>query len=389
MSSHAKLSPSGAHRWMNCPGSLRMSEGIVTPPSVYADEGSAAHHLAFQCLTLQTDAAKYLGRVLRQVKGGWSILQAGAEARSGDFVVDEDMAAAVQVYLDTIYTDRVGGSAVYFEKQVCLSYIDVWGTADCLRIVPGNKLQVYDLKYGSGVAVDVIDNPQLAIYAAAALDGHDVQTVEMIIVQPRARHKDGPVRRWTLSAQELLAWKNEVLVPAVKATEDPEAPLCAGDWCKFCPALPICPQIRELAIVTATADFQTVELPAPERLQTVDLVRVLQSAELLKKWLGAVEAFAQDRMEKGDHFPGFKLVRKRSNRKWRDGAEEALAGQPVFETVLLSPAKAEKVKGLKIDLSQWIEKPEGGLTIAPESDRRDAVIMNAAVDFIDEEDFLK
>jgi hypothetical protein len=110
---------------------------------------------------------------------------------------------------------------------------------------------------------------------------------------------------------------------------------------------------------------------------------------LLKKWLNAVEVFAQDRMEKGESFPGFKLVRKRANRRWKEGAEEALAGQPVFETVLLSPVRAEKVKGLKIDLSQWIEKPEGGLTIAPESDRREAVVSNVALDFIDEEDFLK
>lgn len=387
--SHAKLSPSGAHRWINCPGSLRLSEGIVTPPSIYADEGSAAHHLACICLTRQTNAEKYLDRVLRQLPDGWSLLQRGAEARSEDFVVDDDMVNAVQVYLDTVYADRVFGANIYFEHRVKLPELGIWGTADCLRIVPYDKLQIYDYKHGAGVAVEVIDNPQLAIYAAAALENNDVQTVELVIVQPRARHKDGPVRRWTLTVQELQKWVNDVLAPAVEATKDPEAPLSAGEWCKFCPALPICPAIREHAIATAQADFQTVELPPPERLQKSDLIRVLQSAELLRKWLNSVEAFVQDRLEKGENYPGFKLVRKRANRRWKEGAAEALQGQPVFETVLLSPAKAEKVKGLTIDLAPLIERTEGELTIAPESDRREAVVINSAADFIEDVDFLK
>ena len=44
---HARLSPSAAVRWINCPGSVALS--AVCPPagsSDYADEGTAAHRLA-------------------------------------------------------------------------------------------------------------------------------------------------------------------------------------------------------------------------------------------------------------------------------------------------------------------------------------------------------
>lgn len=389
MSDHAKLSPSAAHRWMHCPGSIRLSEGIEVPPSVYADEGSAAHHLAYVCLTSGADAQTLAGRVIRKVNSGWSILQKGAKAAEGDYEITDEMAEAVQIYIDAVRADRIHGARMNFEHRVTIPGVGIWGTADCFRYVPDKKVTVYDYKHGAGVAVDVEGNPQLMIYALGALDGKSADTVELVIVQPRARHKDGPVRRWEIPAADLLAWKADVLAPAVHATQQPDAPLCAGEWCKFCPALPVCPAVKAHAIEVATADFQVVELPPPEQLQKSDIVRVMQSSELLKKWLVSVESYAQSLMEKGESFPGFKLVRKRTNRKWIDEAAAAatLAGQPVFETALMSPSKVEKLK-LGVDLSALIERPEGALTIAPESDRRDAVLVNTASDFVELEDFL-
>lgn len=42
---HAKLSASGAKKWMNCPGSITLEEQIREKPSEYAAEGTAAHAL--------------------------------------------------------------------------------------------------------------------------------------------------------------------------------------------------------------------------------------------------------------------------------------------------------------------------------------------------------
>ena len=44
---HARLGPSSAHRWINCPGSLRMSEHAVQTDegSPWATEGTIAHSL--------------------------------------------------------------------------------------------------------------------------------------------------------------------------------------------------------------------------------------------------------------------------------------------------------------------------------------------------------
>src|SRR3546814_16725691 len=81
-----------------------------------------------------------------------------------------------------------------------------------------------------------------------------VNTVERVIVQPRAPHRDGPVRRWETTGMELLDWAVE-LVDAAKRTARPDAPLNPGEWCKFCPAAPTCPALRQKALDVAKAEF--------------------------------------------------------------------------------------------------------------------------------------
>jgi len=47
---HARLSPSSAERWMTCPGSVKLAEGIEDTGSSYAAEGTAAHEMAERIL---------------------------------------------------------------------------------------------------------------------------------------------------------------------------------------------------------------------------------------------------------------------------------------------------------------------------------------------------
>ena len=51
MAAHAKLSASGAERWLTCPGSIKAEESIPDKSSKFAMEGTAAHELAELCLT--------------------------------------------------------------------------------------------------------------------------------------------------------------------------------------------------------------------------------------------------------------------------------------------------------------------------------------------------
>jgi hypothetical protein len=51
MSGHAVLSPSSAERWMTCPGSVVLTEGLEDKGSDAAEEGTAAHELAERILS--------------------------------------------------------------------------------------------------------------------------------------------------------------------------------------------------------------------------------------------------------------------------------------------------------------------------------------------------
>jgi hypothetical protein len=136
-------------------------------------------------------------------------------------------------------------------------------------------------------------------------------------------------------------------------------------------------------------------MPSPQELKPHELYKVLEASEIIKHWCDEVKAFAQAELERGAKVPGWKLVAKRSNRKWADEDVAATAlsevlGNDAFETSVISITKAEKLlKKLGHVLSEdLIVKPETGVVMAPESDPRKEVSPTASLDFINDEDFL-
>lgn len=403
MAEHAILSASGSHRWLNCPGSIRMSEGIPSKSSVYAEEGTAAHAIAERCLRTGDDPAIWIGRVVRILpRGETSVLQRGAKPKPGqpEYLVTDEMADAVRVYTQTVIADLAArpSARLRVEHKFDLSPVfpGLFGTNDASVGEPWARLAVYDLKYGAGVPVEVKDNPQLLYYALGAYGLDDYAEIEMVIVQPRARHADGPVRRWLISDVDLAAWRDGVLLPGCHIAADPDAPLNPGDWCKFCPALPVCGAVKEHTQAIVKSSFEPVMLPPPEKLTVAELARVLDGEDLIKKWLSEVSTYAQEKLEAGEPVPGYKLVAKKSNRKWGDAeaAERALTAYvdrfPIYEPQCIrSVSQIEKdMKKAKIDpekaLAGLVEKPDAGVTIAPVSDRRPAVDVTPVKDsFVD------
>lgn len=406
---HASLGASSAYRWMRCAGSPAFIASLDPADrregSTYAEEGSAAHALAEHCLADQKRAEEFLGWQLRRdAEGMWRLLQ--DEPQVWDWTVTPEMAEGVQLYLDTIEEERSArpGALCFVEQRVfpLADREEMFGTADFILwdFVDG-VLVVTDLKFGKGVVVDPEHNAQAMYYGLGALrklglGPEDVARVELVICQPRAAHTDGPVRRWTLTSRELVEWGG-VLRSAADATKAPTAALQAGEWCRFCPAAGLCPELRRSAFEAAQMVFKpvvqppevdTTKLPMPNPANPQEVAAALSFVPMIDAWCREVEGHAQRFMERGGHLPGFKLVRKRANRRWKD--EEALkaaldaAGAPRCDTYtepeLKSPAQMEKVKALGSNAKEraaWVapftEKPEGGLTVATESDPREGV----------------
>ncbi|MPZ19532.1 MAG: DUF2800 domain-containing protein [Luteitalea sp.] len=376
---HAKLSPSAAHRWFACPGSIRLSAGIVDKSSVYADEGTAAHMLAERCLTNNADADQYANDTIT--------------VRDGvEFTVDQEMGEAVQVFLDRVRHYESLGYEIQVEQRLDLGHLSPgqFGTGDAIAFKDGD-LHLFEYKHGRGVAVDPKDNPQLLSYVSGAAKRYHNRRVEFVtchVVQPRAPHKDGPVRMWATTPKVLAAFEQEFREAAGR-TADPNAPLVAGDHCRFCPAAAICPALRDKSMEIARAEFDDPAEVA--KLTPADVGEILHGLDLVEARCRRIREFAHQEANDGRTPEGWKLVYKRANRRWADEGKAAqalklgfdLGDDEIFERKLVSPAKADSLVGKKAAaaLKPLIDKTPSGTALAPVDDPRPAAKADASVEF--------
>ena len=416
MTGHAKLSPSKRSRWALCPGSIREE-------AKYPDEGSGpaaidgthSHTLLEQCLKSGKSAQFYLGQ---------SMLD-----HDGEFVIDKDRAARVQIALD--YIDKciseTGLFTVKAESKVDPAYLlgrdDLSGTVD-VQIL--NKyvgvLELIDYKDGMGI-VSAKGNLQLEQYAYGVLAGYKLpvngaypfSVVRMTIIQPKLwmRGMNG-ISSHDVSVADLLANMGTIVKQAA-ATDQPDAPLVPGDsQCKFCRAKGSCAALasnvmKEVGIMFQPVVSNTLDIAQqsadkePSTMDDAQIAQIMEAAPLMRQLLEGVEKEALRRLKAGQSIAGLKLVNGRGSRTWSLTEEEIATrlikmGVPkgnVYETKLVSPAKAEKLtwektkagEKVKMQLSdrqlktmntEYVTKLAGALTVAHESDERPAVIMNAA-----------
>lgn len=389
---------------MACGGSVRLSAPFVNieDTNIYAEEGVVAHKLGETCLRENHFPSELVGEEIN----GWE--------------VTEEMADYVAIYTDYCQSlRRIDHCFTWVERRIDLAPLsppdEMRGTSDFnalyRRFTPGvsgsvGVLEVVDLKYGQGVTVEVEENPQELYYALGALLAAQadklllIDIVRITVVQPRVLHRNGPVRSWEISVEDLLAWTGK-LFEAAELALSPNAPLVPGDHCRFCKAAAICPALSKMALDTAQLDFDVVPdgpiaPPAPESLSTEHLARILAARPVMEAWLNACLAYGLSLAEQGVDVPGFKAVEKRANRKWVGEDKEEIAErlamlgatkEQLIEEKLRSVAQVEKAMGKAkfakmIDgATDLISKIPSGYTLAKADDVRPALQLGAQNDF--------
>jgi len=412
MSSHAKLSPSSAHRWMACPGSVVLEDGIPEKRSVYADEGTCAHFLAEQSLRFEVPAAKSIGQriciwVEEDTEEDVTCWEADVPEDADvvyHTIVDEDMAAFIQQYIDRVL-EYAADDELLIEQRLDISPLteedDAKGTADAVVLLD-DELQVHDLKYGRGKEVDAENNPQLLMYAAAAYEVYgpiaDFQRIRVVIHQPRRGH----LSEWDCTVEQLANFAIGVNMAADSVrsafeVKDDMAELEAGfldpgvEQCQWCKAKATCPALLKNVSETTGADFE--DLNQTEFTPVVDGEISLEDryakVELVEGWCAAVRKAMHEKAERGES-DQYKLVAgRRGNRTW--GSNEATAEEllkkmrfkkeEMYSFKLLSPAQVEKL--LKESPRRWtkleklIQQPDGKPQLAPMEDPRPSITVSA------------
>lgn len=369
MGAHALLSPSAAHRWMNCTAAPRLEINVEDAGSDYAAEGTLAH--AYCALKLK----KYLGLPTADEENE---IEALSQYHTGE--MDEYTDTYVSIVLEKFNAARAHTKDAQLLVETRLDFSkhipDAFGTADAIIIADGTIDEI-DFKYGKGVKVSAFQNPQTMIYGLGAYEKfnfeYDIRRVRMTIIQPRIDN----LSEYEVATEELLSWAIKDLEPKAKEAYSGKGKQQPGDWCQFCKVKHTCRALVNLCKETAQNNAQL--------LSTDELAKdVLPMLPIIKTWLAGVEDYALQQALSGVSLPGWKLVEGRSNRKIVnvEGAATALINAGYAKTAIYKPqelctiTELEKMVGKKrfaALCADFIEKPKGKPTLAEESDKRPAL----------------
>lgn len=381
---HALLSASGSKRWLACTPSAQLELEFEEEKSIYAEEGTLAHEIGELMLSL------YLKLITKQ-----AYTRKLNKLKINSFY-SKEMEDYVKVYVDYCIEKineayaRSKDAVILLEQRLDFSnYVpDGFGTGD-LVIISDSILEIIDLKYGKGVAVDATANTQMMLYALGALNQfeclYDIEKLRMTIVQPRL----DSISTDEISVEALTEWAESYVKPRAEMAIIGEGQFCAGEHCRFCRARYTCRSRAEENLKLTRFDFKS-----PALLSDEEISEILSGVDDLQKWASDIYSYALEQAENHNKkWPGYKLVEGRSSRKYKDEnlvAETLVAAgieeYKLYNKSLLTITAMEKTLGKKQFtelLGELIIKPMGKPTLVSEMDKRPELnsIKSAQADF--------
>lgn len=363
--------PSGSHQWSVCHGSHKMQCNIPsTAPSTAAEEGTAIHWIAEQMLR-------------------WYITQLPLKLPSdfvnqlspNDVLITQEMYNAADLYVTDILKSIKTGVIIpdlHVEELIDLDiiYPKMKGTADCwLYNKQANHLTVWDLKGGHGL-VEVIKNPQLMIYAAGIIDHLGVSDVNITfkIVQPRAYHPLGAVRKWQITSKHLNPLIADISEAAhIAMGDDPQC--IAGTHCRYCTARHSCRSLYGTVYnaIDVITDAVPVDLQGAALSNELKLLRRISKLVDYRKT--AIEAQVESELKKGGTIPHFMIQKKMGRKRWsnKDTQDQITAVGDMLgielrkPTELLTPTQAINKGVDEAVINLYSETPITGISVVEDN----------------------
>lgn len=386
---HSPLGGSGANRFMKCAGSFLLHRSLLEAgefeniESEFARLGTAAHEVGALCLQKQKEPYEFIG---------WKV---------GPYTVGQEIDPnALAVYVnecERIYPRDGKGTAVIettFHRPNIHPLLK--GTVDFGYWSAKRGLHIRDYKNGEGVGVAAPNNKQLLYYGYTMAESYawlgenapkDLP-VTLGIVQPNFYGVFEAPDVWETKLGHVLEWGRDELVPHMKklsATKDiHESDFVPGDHCQFCPVILECPKAQKAyqAMVKGSDEIIVLQdkTESIAMLTNEELDAYYGQITLAGKFINALKTTVQARLIGGARLENAKLVEKRTNRVWKQGAQTELVkafGEHAWKPKeIKSPAGIEKLSSRGKEMAvEWGYKPDAnGVTVAPMDDPRAAAV---------------
>ena len=361
MSSHALLSPSGAHRWLHCTPSARLEATLPEPKRKpgqkdFSAEGTLAHSLS-------------------EIKLKYQLDQIGIEEHDKEIelcknhpLYSEELEEVANTYVNYIRSQIGQEDKVIVEARVDIGeyVVESFGTSDCI-ILNKNTITVVDLKAGAGIPVSAVNNEQLRLYALGAYERYKdefptLKQVRTIIVQPRL----DSITEDRTTVEKLVEWGRYYVKKRAQKAYTGAGEFVPGSHCQFCRAKAQCRARSDFNTELARQEFKT-----PPLLDDDEISEVLVKAQNLRTWVNDVEEFALTRAVTDNIVPpGFKLSTTKTHRKISDTAlaatvlvERGMAPETIWEAPKLKSIATLEKLGPKGQVAAWlgdlIQRPDG------------------------------
>lgn len=382
---HAPFSPSASDRWLACPASVRMEEGMPDGDSRATIAGTICHEVAEDYLRNWKDPFNGSHPVAKEgvTKDGerFRVVQTAEQWKFHVIPYVEKIRSIYRAYQEAAAAFGMPLPTMLIEEKVDIEGKDCFGTIDCAIIMScGKEIWCIDLKAGSGHMVPATA-PQFKTYMLGLIKkyvpkGEEGDWRYFVGIGQAADDPKWKEHEWKWPD---LKKHRAAIRKAIKAHKD-AAPGPAGDHCLWCKAKGKCGAQRDRALAALETDVDaTIEVtpPDPGTMTKAQRVFIIENAKQIREWVDAVEAVAQQEMFDGEEYPGLKVVRGRANRRWKSDIDtediandlRMLGIDEPYDKKLISFTKAEKMID-KALIAQLVEKPDGKLTVVPASDKR-------------------
>lgn len=240
MSAHAILMPSDCDTWRICTAKPLMVAGLIRKMPVpdeheQASKDGTASHWAMAEIAVERVVAE-------------------GQITDDGHLLSQEMIDGAQLFVDDVATTvpHIPRSEWHVEERVYMHglHTENWGTPDLWVYDPGARvIYLWDYKFGHGI-VEVFENWQLLDYLwgiLAKLGITDERHVKVVftIVQPRAFHTSGPIRRWHVNdASNLRRYWNQIHMAAEEAMSG-FARAIPNKNCGYCEARHVCQALQK------------------------------------------------------------------------------------------------------------------------------------------------